>query len=143
MSGRGIIGPTIKKTANKAYNSNPDGCLKVVLLFWLIVIITGAIIYAVIVNDYNKEHSDTTDRSSGAASFVMREVKKEITQKYPDAYSIKTIKTVRRGTQQYYTVYGEFYHKIEDREVKGSFTASTSYKDGLWSNVQVSVSGGY
>lgn len=141
--GRGIIGPTIKKTANKAYNSNPDGCLKAVLLFWLIVIIIGAIFYAVISNEYNKEHADTTDRSSGAASFVMREVKKEITQKYPDAYSIKATKTVQRGTQQYYTVYGEFYHKTGNREIKGSFTASTSYKDGLWSAVQVSVYGGY
>lgn len=143
MASRGIIGPTIKKTANKAYNSNPDGCLKVVLLFWLIVIIIGAIVYAVICYDYNKEHSDKTDRSGAARNFVMAEVNKQILKKYPDAHSVKVIKTVQRGTEQHYTVYGEFYHEKNGRKVKGSFNVSASYYNEQWSMGEPFINGGY
>ena len=150
MSRKGIIEKTITGTANKAYKSNPDGCLKVTILFWVFVIVLVIIVSSLLSSGENStsrsggkgtSSESNIDRSSSASSYIMNSVRAEISRKYTDVSSIRVIKTVRRGSQQHYTTYGEFNYKKGRGNLKGRFEAVSLYNNatGTWSSGGITI----
>ena len=124
-----------------SYKSIP---LKYIVLFWVIVGILLVVVSSVSSCIDKKSEYDPTDMSSAARTFLMRDVNEELAKVYPDAYFVTPTNTYRPDNKkQTYVISGEFYHRVDGKEVKGSFWVSGDYNPGEpWSNVEIRISGG-